>query len=420
MGPAPEGQRVTRRIAVLAPEAIRPGMAGMGIRAFEIAAALAPRFDVRLLAPNDGVSREAAPRGVCGIAAPPGSPAFHRELRACDAVLVSGHAASAVFVSAPHVPVAVDWYDPFLVENFHYRAALGEEVEANDRRAWNLAIARGDFFLCASPEQRLFYAGMLVLAGRIDAAAAESDPDARKLLAIVPFGAAAAPAADPGPVREAVSAGPGDPILFFGGLYDWHDLAPVVAIWPSLLEEFPGIRIVFSENPNRETTPQRVFEEAVAESARRGWKGRSWFFLPWTPYARRGALYGAAKVAVCVCRPGLETELSFRTRLLDAAAAGLPSVSIHGGSLAERLDRAGAGIAAASADELRAGIAGFLRDPGARETAAARGRAVAADFAWDRVVAPLAAFFDDPRVSTRLPFPDAKPRPFRLLGLGRR
>lgn len=411
---------MTRRIVVLAPEAIRPGMAGMGIRALEIAAALAPRFDVRLLAPNGEGPSEAAARGVSGVVAPPGSPAFHRELRACDAALVSGHAAGAVFLSAPHVPVAVDWYDPFLVENFHYRAVLGEEVEANDRRAWNLAVARGDFFLCASAEQRLFYAGMLVLAGRIDAAGVGTDPDARKLLAIVPFGAAPAPPADPGAVRAALRASPQDPVLFFGGLYDWHDLGPIAAIWPSLEEEFPGVRIVFSENPNRETTPQRVYAEAVAQSERRGWKDRSWFFLPWTPYSRRGELYAASRAAVCVCRPGLETELSFRTRLLDAAAAGLPSVSVHGGALADRLERAGAGIVAGSAEALREGIARLLRDSSFREKAAASARRLAADFAWERVVAPLAAFFDDPWISARLPFPEAKPRPFRLLGLGRR
>ncbi len=409
---------MTRRVVVLAPEAIRPGMAGMGIRALEIAAAIGRRFDVRLLAPNDEVSAEAAARGVDGIAAPPGSPPFHRELRACDAALVSGHAASSFFVSAPHVPVAVDWYDPFLVENFHYRQALGEEVEANDRRAWNLAIARGDFFLCASAEQRLFYAGMLLLAGRIDASSVESDPALGKLLAIVPFGASAPPPSDPAPVRQAIGARPDDPVLLFGGLYDWHDLGPLFAIWPSLLQEFPGARIVFSENPNRETTPQRVFADAVAQSRHRGWKDRSWFFLPWMPYARRGALYGAATIAVCVCRPGLETELSFRTRLLDAASAGLPSVSMHGGALAARLQRAGAGIVVESTEALHDGIALLLHDSVLRKTSSESARAVAADLAWDRVVEPLAGFLEEPRISARLPFPEAKPRPFRLLGRG--
>jgi len=407
------------RVAIVAPEPIRPSMAGMGIRAFELASALASRFEIRLLAPNDPSE---APRraGVAVVSAPSGSTAFHRELRSCDAVLVSGHAASEVFQAAPHLPVAVDWYDPFLVENFHYRESLGEEVEANDRRAWNLALARGDFFLCASEEQRLFYAGMLVLAGRIDAATSATDPEARSLLAVVPFGATPAPDADPAPIREAIGARPGDPVLFFGGLYDWHDLSPLYAIWPDLLRDFPGISIVFSENPNREQTPQRRFSEAVATSRSRGWKDRSFFFLPWMPYEERGALYGAASAALALCRPGLETELSFRTRLLDAAAAGVPSVAIHGGALARRLAAAGGGWTAADAPGLRETLTRVLRDETARREASENARRFAAELSWTRVATPLAEFFDHPRISARLPFPESRARaPFRLLRRGR-
>ena len=410
---------MTRRVAVVAPEPIRPSMAGMGIRALELAGSLAPRFEVRLLAPNDPAE---APRraGVAVVSAPPGSASFHRELRACDAALVSGHAANEVFQAAPHLPVAVDWYDPFLVENFHYRESLGEEVEANDRRAWNLALARGDFFLCASEEQRLFYAGMMVLAGRIDAASSANDPEARSLLAVVPFGASPAPPADPARILEAIGARPGDPVLFFGGLYDWHDLAPLYAIWPDLLRDFPRVSIVFSENPNREQTPQREFSEAVETSRSRGWKDRSFFFLPWMPYEERGALYGAATAALSLCRPGLETELSFRTRLLDAAAAGVPSVAIHGGALAHRLAAAGAGWTVADAAGLRDALARVLGDETARREASENARHFAADLSWPKVVAPLAEFFDRPRISARLPFPESRARAsFRLLRRGR-
>lgn len=408
-----------RRIAILAPEAIRPRMAGMGIRALELAAALAPRFDVRLLVPNDPGESPRRP-GVVAVAAPPGSPQFHREIRSCDAALVSGHAASDVFRAAPHLPVAVDWYDPFLIENFHYRETLGEGVEAHDRRAWNLALARADLFLCASEEQRLFYAGMLVLGGRIDADLAQDDPAAASLLVVVPFGASPPPPADASRVRAAIGAGEEDPILFFGGLYDWHDVDPLFAVWPDLLAEFPRLRIIFSENPNRESTPQRVFEHAAAASAARGWKDRSVFFLPWSPYPERGALYGASRLAVCLCRPGLETELSYRTRLLDAASAGLPSVSMHGGGLAASLAAAGAGWTAADPLALREAIARPLRDESLRRSASSNAARFAAGHSWERVIEPLAGFFESPRVSARLPFPDARPRPaFRLLRRGR-
>ncbi|MGH9442212.1 MAG: hypothetical protein ACRD16_08035, partial [Thermoanaerobaculia bacterium] len=358
--------------------------------------------------------------GMTVVGAPPGSEAFHSEIRDCRAALVSGHAANYFFLAAPHVPVAVDWYDPFLVENFQYLDSLGEGVEANDRAAWHLALNRADLFLCASEEQRLFYLGMLVQGGRVDARLISRDPGARSLLRVVPFGVERAAPADPEPVRRRIGAREGDPVLYFGGLYDWHDPDPLFRAWPELLAEFPSLRVIFCENPNRESTPQRVYDAAVALAGRRGWLDRSVFFLPWTPYERRGELYGASTLAVCVCRPGLETDLSFRTRLLDSAAYGLPSVVLQGGGLARELSAAGAGASVRDEDGLRGAIGDSLRDERRRGEASARARLFAADYAWGRVARPVVEFFEKPVVSDRLDFPQARPRaPFRLLRRGR-
>src|SRR6187401_242451 len=97
---------------VLAPEPIRPRMAGMGIRALELARALSREHEVRLLVPNDpGEAREAAGEGSLQIAlAPPGS--LGDASRGAAGALVSGHAANSWFHEAPAVPVAADLYDP--------------------------------------------------------------------------------------------------------------------------------------------------------------------------------------------------------------------------------------------------------------------------------------------------------------------
>lgn len=403
-----------RRIAVVSPEPIRPKMAGMGIRALEIAKSLAGEFDVRLLTPSDG-SEAVSSGGLTVVAAAPGSEAFGRETKGADAALVSGHAANHFFFSAPDVPVAVDFYDPYLVENFRYRQALGPGVEDNDRRAWNLAIARGDFFLCASEEQRLFYAGALLQAGRVDGSVCADDPELSRLLRVVPFGAEPPRSSDSATVRRQISAGPADPVLWFGGLYDWNDVDPLFAIWPELLTRFPAIRLLFAENPNSESTPQGVYARAVATATERGWLSRSIFFLPWVPYARRGDLYAAATLAVSSSRPGLEADLSFRTRLLDAAAAGVPVVTLHGGCVGRSLEEAGGGRSVASARELFEAIERWLREPEERREAGERARRFSADFSWARVTEPLAEFFRAPRLSRRLAFPEAEPRGFRRL-----
>lgn len=419
LGRETAGTEVNRRVVVLAPEPIRPRMAGMGIRALELARTLAASFEVRLLVPNDPAEAPAA-KGIAIVGAPPGSEAFHSEIRDCRAALVSGHAANYFFLAAPHVPVAVDWYDPFLVENFQYRESLGDGVEANDRAAWALALCRADLFLCASEEQRLFYLGMLLQGGRVNGATIQQDREASSLVRVVPFGVEAAPFAAPDAIRTRIGANDGDPVLYFGGLYDWHDPEPLFQIWPALLEEFPSIRLIFCENPNRESTPQSVYDSAVSFARRRGWEERSVFFLPWTPYDRRGELYVASTLSVCLCRPGLETQLSFRTRLLDAAAYGLPSVSLEGGGLARDLSAAGAGACVGDADGLREAIRAYLRDGARRKEASRRAREFAGGFSWSRVALPLAEFFEHPSISSRLDFPERRPRPaFRLLRRGR-
>jgi glycosyltransferase involved in cell wall biosynthesis len=419
LGAKTEGKELTRRVVVLAPEPIRPKMAGMGIRALELARVLAENFEVRLLVPNAPAEAPSA-KGVTVVEAPPGSEAFHSEIRDCRAALVSGHAANYFFLAAPHVPVAVDWYDPFLIENFQYLESLGENVEANDRAAWNLALCRADLFICASEEQRLFYLGMLVQGGRVHAGLLQKDRGAESLVRTVPFGVDPAPPADPAASRRLIGGSPGDPVLYFGGLYDWHDPEPLFQIWPALLEEFPTIRLIFSENPNPESTPQLVYRSAVATAERRGWTGRSIFFLPWTPYEQRSALYGASSLAVCACRPGLETRLSFRTRLLDAAAFGLPSISIEGGSLARELAASGAGESVNDAAELLESIRAHLRSEPRRREASRRAREFVTAFSWSRVVRPLADFFEHAKIASRLDFPERRSGPaFRLLRRGR-
>ncbi|MFY9551964.1 MAG: hypothetical protein WAU32_12495, partial [Thermoanaerobaculia bacterium] len=67
-----KSQVETKTIAVLAPEPIRPRMAGMGIRALELARALSAEFDVRLLVGNDPGEAGEVAGSVAVAAAPPG------------------------------------------------------------------------------------------------------------------------------------------------------------------------------------------------------------------------------------------------------------------------------------------------------------------------------------------------------------
>src|SRR6202022_4018905 len=145
----------------------------------------------RLLVPKDASEAAAAAGQVPVETAAAG--ALRSAARGADAAVVSGHAANWWVHEVPDLPGAVDLYDPFFIENLHYVASLGEETARHDHATLDLALARGDFFLCASPEQRLFYAGALFARGRIDGRNFPADPTLSKLLAVVPFGAPTAP-----------------------------------------------------------------------------------------------------------------------------------------------------------------------------------------------------------------------------------
>jgi len=402
---------VTRRVVILAPEPIRPKMAGMGIRALELARTLRSEFDVRLLVGNDPVEAAAAAGGVPIVAAPPGGLAAAAVN--ADAAVVSGHAANWWFHQVANVPVAADLYDPFFVENLHYAPMLGEATSVHDRATLGLALARADFFLCASQEQRLFYAGALYGAGRIGASNFPADPTLSNLVAVVPFGVPGeAASGDRAEGRRLLNLPLEGPLVFFGGIYDWYEPDLVLEAWPGVLRRCPDAKLLFFENPNPETTPQRVYARARERARAIDPQGRSIVFSPWLPYAARANLYAAVDLLVSISSEGLERDLAFRTRLLDAAWGGVCSVSVAGGPLARQLEEAGAGRSVArTASALADALTQMLSDPVEREKAGAAAQRFAAARSWSAVAAPLAAWCRDARVDPgRLPFPGQEPK----------
>ena len=403
---------MTRRVVILAPEPIRPKMAGMGIRALELARVLRSEFDVRLLVGND-LAEAASVAGDIPVAALTPGRLAAAAVNA-DAAVVSGHAANWWFHQVPDVPVAADLYDPFFVENLHYASTLGEATAVHDRDTLELALARADFFLCASPEQRVFYAGALYTAGRVGPRNFPADPTLSGLLAVVPFGVPGEPASgDRAAGRRLLNVPPEGPLVFFGGIYDWYEPDLLLEAWPGVLRRRPDATLLFFENPNPETTPQRVYARARERARAIDPQGKSILFSPWLPYASRADLYAAVDLLVSISSEGLERDLAFRTRLLDAAWGGLPSLSVAGGPLARQLEEAGAGRRVTGrASALAEALTQMLADPTEREKAAAAARRFAAARAWPLVAAPLAAWCREARTDPgRLPLPHRESQP---------
>jgi len=387
------------RIALVSSEPIRPKMAGIGIRYLELARRL-PRygFDVVLVSPA-----EPAETTALGLEAP--IRGFERGrlreiLGDCQAAVAQGQLANDVLLEMPELPVAIDLYDPWLIENLTYADTLGFGPFRNDHATWVLQMSRGDFFLCSSEEQRTFYLGFLAALGRVNPERLAGDPDLDTLIAPVPFGVPdELPEHQPVlPPRE-----PGEVRLLFGGLYDWYD--PWTLLDALSLAEKTGWRLFLIRNPNPESTPQRLMAEVEARCRQLGWlkdradRGDRVKILDWVPADRRYDLLRDVDLLVAPHRPSLETRLSLRTRFLDAMAAGCPVVTSAGGAMSRMLREHNAGwvVPPGDAPALAAALTEAVEDSAARERHQAGARELLTAFRWDRALAPLVRFCREPK-----------------------
>jgi len=375
------------RIALVSSEPIRPRMAGIGIRYFELARRLTERgIEIVLVSPAEPAETAALPLPGVEVRR------FERGrlaevLEGCDAAVAQGQLANDVLLELPQLPVAIDLYDPWLVENLSYAATLGLDPYRNDHATWVLQMSRGDFFLCSSEEQRTFYLGFLTALGRIN----PERLDVEDLIAPVPFGVPdELPPHQPVlPPREA-----DERRLLFGGLYDWYDP------WTLLdaLQELEGSwTLLLIRNPNADSTPQRLLGEVEARCRKLGWWGSRVRPLDWVPAERRYDLLRDVDLLVAPHTPSLETRLSLRTRFLDALAAGCPVITSEGGTMSRLLREHRAGWVVPPRDAKA--LAAALREALTTDTSALRegARELLQAFTWDRALAPLLRFCREPR-----------------------
>jgi glycosyltransferase involved in cell wall biosynthesis len=196
-------------------------------------------------------------------------------------------------------------------------------------------------------------------------------------------------------------------------VYDWYDVDVVLAALPALLGRDRRTTLVFIQHPHPDLTPQSAAGRARAEAERRGWLGREVRFEAWRPAERRFDLARVADLAVVTHVPGLETDLSLRTRLVDLLWLGLPVVVTSGGTMSRVVREEGCGVVVPPGDAaaLAGAVSSLLDDVDRRVAMAVRGRQWAARRTWPEVARPLLEF-------ARRPWRDPHRDRFRPVGVG--
>ena len=228
-------------------------------------------------------------------------------------------------------------------------------------------------------------------------------------MAVVPFGVseAAPPPRDRDVFRRAFPAIVDDDVvlLWGGGVYEWFDPELLVRAVARVLPEHPHLRLVFLGTRHPVPGVRSATAAARQAAAETGTLDRAVFFHEgWVPYDERGHWLAAADVGVSTHKDHVETEFSFRTRLLDYLWCGLPVISTGGDDLAENIASQDAGVTVPAGDleSLATAIDRAVRDQDWRTRAGAAADALGRTYAWDRVTAPLAEFCAAPSRSPDL------------------
>jgi len=398
------------RVLFVSADPVGETMAGLGIRCWELARALAPAASVTVA---HGGSEQGEHDGVRILRFRPHAPGALREPIARADVVVAHPQWPLVdrWLRRSGARVVIDLYCPETLETLELAASIPRlqrrQLTATTLDRLHSALRTGHNFVCASETQRDLWLGAMLAQRLIGPDLYDRDPSLRETIDLVRFGAAGGspPQRGPGGPRETIAGVDADSelVLWNGGIWRWLDAETAIRAVAELARKRPRLRLVFMGGVPEHPAAAESTRTARALASELGVLGSIvHFHNSWVPYGERGAWLADADCALSAHAEHLETRFAYRTRVLDCFWARLPVVCTSGDDLAERIARERLGAVAPPSDRqaLAAAVAQVL-DAGRGSYADALA-AAAEQSSWERVARPLARWIAAPR-------PDARP-----------
>jgi hypothetical protein len=173
----------------------------------------------------------------------------------------------------------------------------------------------------------------------------------------------------------------------------------------------PGVRLFFLglKHPNPNVPEMRMAVETRRLSDELGLTDTNVFFNEgWVAYEDRQNFLLEADLGVSTHLDHVETEFSFRTRILDYLWASLPVVATGGDSFGDVIDEHGVGLTVppGDVDALEEALFRLLDDDELAASCREASARLAEDYRWSRVLQPLIEFCRNPRRAPDLVDPD--------------
>lgn len=374
------------RVAITAPDLISSGYSGMGLRALGIAQALGSNHDVAVLAAGTPPYLPAA-----DIQIVVGDKAHRRQLAEADVVITSNAVRIRQLVRL-RAAVISDLYDPSYFEWLVLPSTARDERLPWVRQqvtALRRAIALSDAILCANERQRDLYLGVILATHRLSILLGQDEMDIARRVIVLPSGISRSETLPPRAEARARLNFAADDVVFVwgGGVWDWMDAETVLRASLAAHERDSRIRLVFlgirrgDEADPHAAHAARLLAPYVGADAG---AGPIRVNERWVGPEQRLDYLAAADAGILGQPDTLETHFSFRTRLVDCLAAGLPIVSTRGDELSEQAAQQGWGLISnpGDAEAMTANLLRLASDQALHAALQRRAVEVAAERSW--------------------------------------
>jgi len=334
---------------------------------------------------------------------------FVNLINAYDSLIVSYCMGSdSVFIADnlnDDVQLILDVYVPIYVE---VSARESNDIDNEyshymaDVSRYNHVLKRGDYFLCASETQKLFYIGVLSSLGIINPRSYRQNR-----IIVAPFGISSESAK---PTRNPYQKfGVKDDdflVLWFGGLYPWFRVDEYLEAVKELSNNskikfaIVGGKNPFNPNPDFSKQYERAHRFAEANKL----LGSSLLFIDWVDFDDRINWYSRADIVISINQPGDENHLAWRTRVMDFVWGDLPILTNGGDPLSEDLlaNKAAIRLESLSKKSMVAAIKDLAAN---KNKLAATKKSVAKvkdRYLWENIMEPISKII----VSDKTPSPD--------------
>jgi len=390
------------KICIISYDVIGKKMAGPGIRFYEFAKILSNYLDVTLLTPNKvDIDTEGFKTRQYKVG---NYKSMQKSVEGSDIILMQGHILYYFpFLKNFKGKIIVDLYNPFNLESLEmFRGSDMVErirVDKNNLNILKLQLAIGDFFICASEKQRDYWVGMLSAAGRINPYNYDSNNTFRNLINIVPSGIPSEP-----PKRDNVTVRDVIPgvseedklVLWGGGIWNWLDPITVIkAIW-EIARHRKDIKLIFLgiKHPDPKLPQMKKCVEAINLAKELDLYNKNIFFNEWTPYNLRQAVLLGSEAGLSIHSDRIETEFSYRTRVMDYIWARIPVITTEGDSIARlvKSENIGEVIKYEDTHQLARVIESVVTNKSLKEIYSKNLSRIAHRFYWENVTEPLVKY----------------------------